>query len=67
MSLCLGFYSRNSTCFGRSMPIIRSHLIAYVAVGITNKCRVVRCRAVSCGVASCGQSEVVGLHIALAK
>jgi hypothetical protein len=60
MSLCLGFYSRNSTCFGRSMPIIRSLLTAKVAVGVTIS-------AESCDVASGGKSEVVGLHIALSK
>jgi hypothetical protein len=55
MSLCLGFYSRNSTCFGLSMTIIRSHLTAWVAVGITISDGL-------CSVASGGQSGVVGLH-----
>jgi hypothetical protein len=37
MSLNLGFfYSGNSTCFGRSLPVIGRHLTEYVAVVITN-------------------------------
>jgi hypothetical protein len=60
MSLCLGLDSRNSTCFGHSMPIISSHLAAQVAVGI-------KISVGLCGVASCEKSKVVGLHIALSK
>jgi hypothetical protein len=32
-----------STCFGHSLPIFRSEIPAYLAVGITNICWIVRC------------------------
>jgi hypothetical protein len=41
------------------LPILRSNVAAYSAVGITNKCRTVWCPV--------GKSRAVGLHTSLAK
>jgi hypothetical protein len=44
MSLCLVFLnSGNSICFGRSLPIIWSHLTAQLAAAITNKFLLSQC------------------------
>jgi hypothetical protein len=45
MSLLLSFslYLRNSTCFGRSLPVFRSYFAALVPVGLTNECVIVWC------------------------